>query len=106
MEFEQQLGAELRKLPPSATLLMDCGAHSGAVQAAGIHFNRFIRETNSPDWKLALSRPAESAEYLIAFPGDEVWRAARRSQGQLRLIARVGNPGGPEALVYRSLRKY
>src|SRR5579859_2876218 len=28
MGFEQALAAELKKLPPSATLMMDCGAHS------------------------------------------------------------------------------
>ena len=34
--FDKKLGEELARLPQSARLMMDCGAHSGAVQAAGI----------------------------------------------------------------------
>ncbi|MGH9569989.1 MAG: hypothetical protein ACRD4F_10130 [Candidatus Angelobacter sp.] len=105
MEFERQLGADLKKLPPTATLLMDCGAHSGAVQAAGIHFSRIIRETNSPEWDAALSNPAQSADYMIAIPGDEVWLAARRNRAELRPILRVWNRGASEAIIYHSLRR-
>ena len=105
MQFEQQLADLLKKLPSSATLLMDCGAHSGAVQDAGIHFSRIIRETNFRDWGRALAQPARSADYLIAFPGDEVWRAAQRDPAAFELMGRVGNSGSNEAFVYRSLRK-
>ncbi|HKW74505.1 MAG TPA: hypothetical protein VJN64_03200 [Terriglobales bacterium] len=105
MKFEQQLASALEKLPPSATLLMNCGAHSGAVQAAGVHFSRIIRETNFREWQQALTQPARSADYLIAFPDDEVWRAAQRNQTELDLLERIGSSGSNEAFLYRSLRK-
>jgi hypothetical protein len=105
MAFEHQLGDVLRDLPASSILLMNCGAHSGAVQAAGIHFSRIIRETNFREWGQALAHPARSADYLIAFPGDEVWLAAQRDQAALELLERVGKSGSNEAFLYRSLRK-
>lgn len=105
MKFEQQLGVELKKLPESATLLMDCGAHSGAVQAAGIHFSRIVRETNFREWVKALSQPAQSADYLIAFTGDDVWSVARRNSKELELVGRIGNSRNYQALLYRSLRR-
>jgi len=57
--------------------MMDSGAHSGAVQQAGIRLNRVLRESNPPYWEIALTHPAESADYVIAFQGDDVWRAVR-----------------------------
>ena len=105
MKFEQEVAALLSKLPASATLLMDCGAHSGAVQDAGIHCSRVIRETNSRQWQQALAQPARSADYLIAFPGDEVWLAARRNAAELELIGRIGSSGSNEVFLYRSLRR-
>jgi hypothetical protein len=105
IEFEQRVAAALSKLPPSATLLMNCGAHSGAVQDAGIHFSRIIRETNYREWARALERPARTADYLIAFPGDEVWQAAQRNQTELELVALIGRSGSNQAFIYHSLRK-
>ncbi|HET9790083.1 MAG TPA: glycosyltransferase family 39 protein, partial [Candidatus Angelobacter sp.] len=77
LAFDHELGEELARLPQSSRLMMDCGAHSGAVQAAGIPFRRVLRESNPPLWEVALSHPAESADYIIAFPNDDVYRAVR-----------------------------
>jgi hypothetical protein len=104
MAFEQALAAELRKLPPSATLMMDCGAHSGAVQLAGIPFRRVLRESNPPYWEQALTRPGQSADYIIAFPGDSVDRAVREFPEGLRQVATVGTPSGAGAVIYRAMR--
>lgn len=104
MAFEQALAAELKKLPPSATLMMDCGAHSGAVQLAGIPFRRVLRESNPPYWEQALTRPAQSADYVIAFPGDSVDRAVHEFPAGLSQVARVGTPSGPGAVIYRAMR--
>jgi hypothetical protein len=105
MEFEKQLADALRDLPSSATLLMNCGAHSGAVQDAGIHFSRIVRETNFREWGPALAQPARSADYLIAFPDDEVWLAAQRNVTELQLTARIGSSGSSQAFIYRSRRR-
>ncbi len=104
MMFEDELARELKKLPASATLMMDCGAHSGALQQAGIRFRRVLREGNSPYWEMALGRPAESADYQIAFPGDGVFFAVRLFPQGLEHIVTVGAPGQPKAFVYRSVR--
>src|SRR6185312_7096672 len=65
MDFDQRLGAELAKLPPESTIMMDCSSYSGALQAAGIPFRRVLRESNPPYWEIALSQPAQSADYVV-----------------------------------------
>jgi hypothetical protein len=102
LTFDRQLAAELRKLPPSATLMMDCGAHPGAVQEAGIDFRRVLRESNPPYWEKALVRPAQSADYVIAIQGDQVSRAVRLFPRDLHAVATVGTPGQVQAVIYRS----
>ncbi len=55
MALDRQLAAALKAIPPSATLMMDCGAHPGAIQMAGIPFRRVLWESsNPPYWKIAL----------------------------------------------------
>jgi hypothetical protein len=102
MLFEEKLATELKKLPPSAIVMMDCGAHSGAVQAAGIHFRRILRESNPPDWQIGLSGPAQAADYVVAIEGDDVSHAVRLFPQNLQLIATVDAPGQPKVLIYRS----
>ncbi len=103
MMFEDELARELKKLPASATLMMDCGAHSGAIQQAGIRFSRVLRESNPPYWEVALSRPAESADYVIAQQGDDVSRAVRLFPQGLERVATVDVPGQPKVFIYRSV---
>jgi len=102
MALEQELAAKLKALPASATFMMDCGAHSGAMQMAGIPFRRVLRESNPPYWEAALLRPAQSADYIIAFPGDPVDRAVHRFPQGLEAVATIGTPGYPRVLIYRS----
>ncbi len=104
MALEMALAAELKKLPPSATLMMDCGAHSGAVQIAGIPFRRVLRESNPPYWEQALTRPAQSADYIIAFPGDVVAHAVQQFPQGLEQVATVGTPQRVGAIIYRAIR--
>jgi hypothetical protein len=105
MQFDQELAGALQELPRSATLLMEASVHPGALQQAGIPFGRVICESNYPEWTIALSQPAESADYVIAFPKDEVARAVRFFPGKLRTVAILGTPGGPRAVIYRSLAR-
>jgi hypothetical protein len=104
LQLEMALAQELQKLPPSATFMMDCGPHPGAFQLAGIPFRRVIRESNHPEWTVGLAHPAQAADYLIAFPGDDVSRAVRLFPEGLQPIARVGTPTQPGAIIYRTLR--
>ena len=100
MALERALAAEFGKLPESTTFMMDCGAHSGAFQLAGIPFRRVLRESNPPYWERALTQPAQSADYIIAFPGDAVARAVEQFPEGLRLVATVGTPSQPKAFIY------
>jgi hypothetical protein len=103
MKFDQHLAAELGKLPASATLMMDCSSHPGAVQQAGIHFLRVLRESNPPYWEDALAHPARSADYVIAIQGDDVSRAVRLFPQDLEPVATVDTPERVQAVIYRSV---
>jgi hypothetical protein len=105
LALEQQLAARLKALPPSATLMMDCGAHPGSIQMAGIPFRRVLRESNPPYWEIALTRPAQSADYIIAFPGDAVDRAVHLLPQGLEAVATIGTPGEAKALIYRATHR-
>jgi hypothetical protein len=104
MLFDEKLAAELKKLPPAAIVMMDCGAHSGAVQLAGIPFRRFLRESNPPYWQIGLSGPAKVADYVVAIEGDDVSRAVRLFPQGLQLRATLDTPGQPRVSIYRSAR--
>lgn len=104
MHFEHQLAGELKKLPATATIMMDCSAYSGAVQAAGIPFDRVLRESNPPQWEIALTRPAESADYIVAIGHDAVAHSIGLYPQRLRRVALVGAPGGLQASIYRTAR--
>jgi hypothetical protein len=104
MALEQELSTRLKAIPPSATLMMDCGAHPGAIEMAGIPFRRVLRESNPPDWEIALTQPAQSADYIVVFPGDDVDRAVRLFPRGLEHVATIGTPQNPKAVIYRSIR--
>ena len=103
MAFDARLAAELQQLPASATIMMYCGAHSGAFQDAGIPFRRVLREGNHPAWELGLSSPAKAADYVVAIDGDEVSYAVRLFPQGLKLVAIVDTPGSTRARVYQSV---
>jgi hypothetical protein len=103
--LERQLAELLKALPPSATFMMNCGAHPAATQMAGIRLRRVLCESSSRLWKLALKRPAQSADYIIAFPGDEVARAVHDFPQGLETVAIIGTPVQPKALIYHSTHR-
>ncbi|HEV3036856.1 MAG TPA: glycosyltransferase family 39 protein [Candidatus Angelobacter sp.] len=103
MMFEQHLALELQKLPPGATLMMNCGAHGGALQNAGIHLRRVLQEGNHPEWTTGLSAPARAADYLVVFQGDELSYAVRAVPQGLQTVAIVETPGYSQATIYRSM---
>jgi hypothetical protein len=105
MALERQLAEMLTTLPPSATFLMNCGAHPGVTQMAGIRLRRVLCESSSRYWKIALKQPARSADYIIAFPGDDVARAVHNFPEGLEAVATVGTPSQPKALIYRSTHR-
>ncbi|HKD80764.1 MAG TPA: hypothetical protein VKH81_13790 [Candidatus Angelobacter sp.] len=105
LELELSVASELKKLPSSATFMMDCGPHPGAIQLAGIPFRRVLRESNHPDWTIGHAHPAQAADYLVAFPGDSVARAVRLFPQGLRTVATIGTPAQPKAFIYAATHR-
>jgi 4-amino-4-deoxy-L-arabinose transferase-like glycosyltransferase len=104
MAVEQELAEKLKSLPQSATVLMYCGAHAGALQMVGVPLKRRLCENNHPGWEDALARPAQSADYVVAFAGDPVAGAVREHPQGLEAVATMGTLQ-PKALIYRSTRR-
>jgi hypothetical protein len=102
MGLDRELAETLKTFPPSATFMMNCGAHPGATQMAGLPLRRVLCESSNRLWKVALKQPARSADYIIAFPGDEVARAVHDFPQELETVATIGTPSEPKALIYRS----
>ncbi len=102
MFFDEAVARELVKLPPGASLMMYCGGHPGAIQDAGIPFRRVLNEGNHPQWTLGLGDPADAADFIIAFEGDDVSRAVRLFPKRLKTVVIVGTPGQPRVAIYQT----
>jgi hypothetical protein len=105
MALDRELAEKLKPFPPAATFMMNCGAHPGATQMAALPLRRVLCESSDRLWKAALKQPARSADYIIAFPGDEVARAVHDFPQELETIATIGTPSQPKALIYRSTHR-
>jgi hypothetical protein len=103
--LEQELAEKLRSLPQPATVLMYCSAHAAALQMVGVPLKRRLCENHHPNWEDALARPAQSADFLVAFAGDPVARAVRDHPQGLEAVAIIGTPSQPKALIYRSTHR-
>jgi hypothetical protein len=104
MALEQALAEKLKSLPQSATVLMYCGAHPAALQMVGVPLKRRLCENNHPGWEDALARPAQSADYVIAFAGDPVAGAVHEHPQGLEAVAIIGTPQQRGAVIYRAMR--
>jgi hypothetical protein len=105
MALEQALAEKLKSLPQPATVLMYCSAHAAALQMVGVPLKRRLCENDHPGWEDALARPAESADYLVAFAGDPVAGAVQDHPQGLDAVAIIGTPGQPKALIYRATHR-
>jgi len=103
--LEQALAEKLKSLPQPATVLMYCSAHAAALQMVGVPLKRRLCENDHPGWEDALARPAESADYLVAFAGDPVAGAVHDHPQGLEAVAIIGTPGQPKALIYRATHR-
>ena len=108
--LDRQLAGWLKSLPADSTLLMYLGAHSGALEQAGIPLRRVINEANHRVWKRpvdaeglwerALADPAEYADYAVGFDGDPVWKAAE--DGHLKALVEIHTTGEPRAAIFQA----
>jgi len=107
--LDTQLASWLKSLPADSTLLMYLGAHSGALEQAGLPLRRVINEGNHRVWKQpsdseglwerALADPAEYADYAVGFDGDPVWKAAE--DGHLKALVEIHTTGQPRAAIFQ-----
>jgi len=108
LALEAAVGRTLGGLPHSSDYLMYLGDHVGALEQASIPLRQVINEGNhrpwrrpsDPEglWERALANPARYADFLIAFDGDWVDRAANKSG--LTLLSVIHTTGQPEARIY------
>jgi hypothetical protein len=76
----------------------------GALQKAGIHFDRVISESTFMAWDSARSAPFAGADYIVAVAGDPVAEAVRINPHNLIKVAILRTMGKPDVTVYRSSR--
>ncbi len=108
--IDKQLATWFTSFPPSSTLLMYLGEHSGALEQAGIPLRRVINEGNHRVWKQpsdpeglwerALADPAAYADYVIGFAGDPVWHAA--TEKHLTALVEIHTTGQPAAAIFQA----
>lgn len=103
LNYDRKLAAVLRTLPTKGNVLAYTGAHAGAFQLAGFDLDRTINEGTYIVWDVALQRPAEAADYVIAAEDDAVGRAVRLHPQNLFAVANVVAPGQAPAVIYKSV---
>ncbi len=103
--LERALACRLQQLPPSATLLMYVGEHSGALERAGIPFRRTINEGNKPRFNWSLIAPDTDTDYVVSGAGDPVAAAVARNSRGLTPMATLSVPGQGMVVIYRSDRR-
>ncbi len=101
IDIERRIGAKLKELPPSSTMLAQIGYYSGVYERAGIPLKRTINETDFRLWQAALADPAGHADYLVAADEDRVAATAREHASEFDAIAHFEAPGQPSVTVYR-----
>jgi hypothetical protein len=76
----------------------------GAIQKAGIHFNRIISESTFIAWDSARSAPFAGADYVVAVEGDPVAEAVRIHPHGLTKLIIIHTLGKPTVTIYRGSR--
>ncbi len=105
LQLETQVAQALVPIPENSTILMYTSDYVGAIQKAGIHFDRIISECTFIAWDSARSAPSAGADYIVAVAGDPVAEAVRINPRGLTKIAIIHTLGKPEVTIYRGSRK-
>jgi len=103
-EMEARLARELSGISPDATVLMYAADHVGALQRAGLRFDRVISEFSPREWKAAMLRPVIAADYVVAVEEDPVAQAVSRHPHGLTRLVELHTEGKPPVAIYRSAR--
>jgi len=107
--LDREVADWIKTFPPSSTILMYLGQHSGAAEQAAFDLKRIIYEGNhrvwkrpvDPDglWERALADPSAYADYAVGFEGDPVWTAAK--ERHLTALVELHTTGQPPAIIFQ-----
>ena len=104
-QLESQVAEALAAIPEDSTVLMYTSDYVGAVQKAGVHFDRVISECTRFAWDSARSAPFAGADYIVAVDGDPVADAVRINPRGLTMVAIIHTFGKPKVTIYRGSRR-
>jgi hypothetical protein len=87
---------------PGAVVLMDTSVYPELVAFTGIPLCQTINESDLAIYSDALSAPAEHADLVLAFDGDQIDRAVKEHPLGLRELYRFRTSGQPAGTIYTS----
>jgi hypothetical protein len=87
---------------PGGVVLMDTSVYPELVAFTGIPLRQTINESDLAIYSDALSAPAEHADLVLAFDGDQIDRAVKAHPEGLRELYRFRTTGQPAGTIYTS----
>ena len=87
---------------PGGIVLMDTSVYPELVAFTGIPLRQTINESDLSIYSDALSAPAEHADLVLAFDGDQIDRAVKAHPEGLRVLYRFKTTGQPAGTIYTS----
>jgi hypothetical protein len=102
LQLETRVAQALSGIPKNSTVLMYTSDYVGAIQKAGIHFDRIISESTFIAWDAALSAPSAGADYIVAIEGDPVAVAVHANPRGLTKLVTIHTTDKPDVTIYRN----
>ena len=87
---------------PGAVVLMDTSVYPELVAFTGIPLRQTINESDLAIYSDALAAPAEHADLVLAFDGDQIDRAVKAHPEGLSELYRFRTSGQPAGTIYTS----
>jgi hypothetical protein len=87
---------------PGGVVLMDTSVYPELVAFTGIRLRQTINESDLTIYSDALSAPAEHADLVLAFDGDQIDRAVKAHPEGLQELYRFKTTGQPAGTIYTS----
>jgi hypothetical protein len=103
--FDQQIPLALRSLlsqRPGGIVLMNTSDYPEIVALTGIPLRQTINESDKDFYNAALASPADHADLVLAYDGDEIDRAVHDHPAGLTAVRRFTAAGLPPATLYIS----
>jgi hypothetical protein len=87
---------------PGGVVLMDTSVFPEIVAFTGIPLRQTINESDLEIYRDALAAPAAHAALVLAFDGDEIYRAVKAHPKGLTAVRHFSTPGKPAGTIYTS----